>query len=356
MVARPTVRVPPYFGLEVTRRCNLRCPHCYTASGADVEPGASTEALGQLLVELGALGLRRLALTGGEPLLRDDLEQLMKRGRAAGIEGYSLVTNGTLVTARRAKSLRAAGLRSVQISVDGADSYDHRRVRACSELAFYRALRAVRLFREAGVRVDVAAILNARNAQRAAESLALVQALGARWLRYCSFVPTGRAADPTVSASFDVDPVLLDRFFERLRGWRAQAGERLAVLVDHGIGPWASDERLVCQAGRRIAYVAASGDLYPCTGLLFEPFKVGNVFTTPLVELLRSPKMHAARAIRRAELGEPCGSCDVPSCSGGCRGAAYAATGDAKAGVRYCNVLRRRQASHHARTDEPGGD
>jgi radical SAM protein with 4Fe4S-binding SPASM domain len=299
------------------------------------------EVLLDLVGQLAALGLRRLALVGGEPLTRPDLEELMRRGRERGIEGYSLVSNGSLATAARARCLREAGLRSLQISVDGVDARDHAAVRGTDALAFYRAVRAVRLFREAGVRVDVSALLNARNVERASEFLALGQALGARWLRFCSFVPAGRGADPAIAAACSPTPEQLDRFFARLRGWRAGAGKRLGLLVDHGIGPWTADGKLSCGAGRRVAYLSSDGDLYPCSGVLFPPFRVGSVLAQPLDVLLRSPAMHAARGIRRTDLAEPCGSCRSPGCRGGCRGAVYAATGDVRAAVPYCNVQRR---------------
>jgi radical SAM protein with 4Fe4S-binding SPASM domain len=168
-----------------------------------------------------------------------------------------------------------------------------------------------------------------------------MQALGARWLRYCSFVPTGRARDPAIRAQIEPDPEQLDRFFERLRGWRARGGSRLGLLVDHAVGPWTKEGVFRCRAGTHIGYVTARGDLYPCTGLLFEPFRVGNVLEQPLVELLGSAAMRSGGRARRSELAEPCRSCTNRRCSGGCRGAVYAATGDRYGALPYCNVWRR---------------
>lgn len=346
-----------FFGVEVTRRCNLKCPHCYTASTAGSHPGAPAERIGALLGQLAALGARHVAFSGGEPLLRDDLEAIMAEGRRRGLKSYSLVTNGSLATPERVASLRRAGLTSVQVSLDGVDARDHCEIRRCSPRAYYRALRAIRLFREARVKVDVATILVGPNLERGPEMLLLAQALGVRYLRFCSFVPTGRAASDEVQRALDQSPARLDGFLEFYRSEkraeaarakrakeRGDGGEaRPVLLIDHGIGPWRSDGEFTCMSGRNVAYVSSDGFLYPCPGLLFDEFRVGNVYETPVAQLAASPAMGRVRTLGRAQLAEPCGSCRVERCTGGCRGAAYAASGgDLLAPPVYCNAARRR--------------
>jgi len=339
-----SARSATYFGVEVTRRCNLRCPHCFTDAGGKAHPGPEPEALARLLVELAAAGAESVAFSGGEPLLRRDLEAAMARGRDHGIRHYALVTNGFYADPQRARSLRQAGLEGVQVSLDGVDAADHCAVRRCSPADFYRALRAVRIFREAGMVVDVATIICPSNVARAAELALLCEALGARSLRFCSFVPTGRAVDGGERSRFAVDPGALDVFLGFLREVKAQADAPIGVLIDHGIGPWVASGEFCCDAGEAVLYISAEGDLYPCPGTIFEPFRVGNVYATPVAELLASPRMAAVRCIGRAEIGEPCRSCANTACSGGCRGAAYAISGSVRAAPVYCNVLRRARA------------
>jgi radical SAM protein with 4Fe4S-binding SPASM domain len=350
-----------FFGVEVTRQCNLKCPHCYTASTAQSHPGVEADRLAGLLGELAAVGARHVAFSGGEPLLRKDLEAVMKEGRRRGLKSYSLVTNGSLAGPERVASLRRAGLVSVQVSLDGVDARDHCAIRRCSPRAYYRALRAIRLFREAGVKVDVATILVGPNLERGPEMLLLAQALGVRYLRYCSFVPTGRASSDEVRRRPEHDHAhaRLDAFLEFFRSEkRAEAagrkkregrekGEpggagRPVLLIDHGIGPWRSDGDFRCMSGGEVAYISADGTLYPCPGLIFDEFRVGNVYETPVAQLLASPALARVRTLGRGELAEPCRSCGVERCTGGCRGAAYAASGDIHAPPEYCNAARRR--------------
>src|SRR5437588_13057999 len=104
---------------ELSYRCPLRCPYCSNPVdiGADrYRAELETEHWTRVFREARALGVLQLALTGGEPMLRRDLDELVAAGRAAGL--YStLVTGGTLLTRKRAERLKEAGLDHVQVSV-----------------------------------------------------------------------------------------------------------------------------------------------------------------------------------------------------------------------------------------------
>ena len=330
-----------FFGIEVTRRCNLRCPHCFTSSGGGAHPGPPRELLERLLVDLGASGIRAVAFSGGEPLLRPDLAELMRHGRAANIEHFGLVTNGYLVNRSRARELVAAGLQNVQVSLDGLDAADHCAVRGCEPRDFYRALRAIRAFLDEGITVDVACLLSPRNLRRAPEMAMFCEALGVRGLRYCTFVPTGRGADPAVARTHALGAEQADWFLGFMRHLNRQPGGRLELFIDHGIGPWLESGEFECGSGKNVAYLSAEGNLYPCPSLLFPPFRIGSVLATPVRELLASPAMAAVRTVPRSEIRGACAACSNLACSGGCRGGAFAATGDVRGPVSYCNYASR---------------
>ncbi len=341
-----------YFGIEITRRCNLRCPHCFTASGGAAPDGPSLEAAASLLTSVAAAGIRSVAFSGGEPLLRKDLPELVAHGRRMGIDHFGVVTNGFVVDRASARTLVEAGLRSVQISVDGVDAADHAAVRACEPRDYYRALRAARIFLDLGAVVDIATILSPRNLRRAPEMAMLCEALGVRGLRYCTFVPAGRARSDEAIAAYRLEPAEVDRFLTLMRALNRQRDARLQIFIDHGIGPWLESGAFQCVAGDKVAYVSAEGDLYPCPSLIFDEFKIGNVFASPLSELLASPRMAAVRSMERATLQGPCAACPSAACSGGCRGAAYARTGSARGAVAYCGE-RRRLGGDGARSRDP---
>jgi radical SAM protein with 4Fe4S-binding SPASM domain len=335
-------QIPSFIGLEITRRCNLRCPHCFTASGGNSHPGPDTATMCKLLEDIAKAGGTKVAFSGGEPLLRKDLEEIMKHGRRFGIEGYGIVSNGYYATRNRARSLRDAGLTVMQISVDGVDATDHCAVRACDRRDYYRALRAIRLYRQENIAVDVACILVPRNLERAAEMAMFCEALGVRNLRYCAFVPTGRAQSNEIRDAYRPDPHKIDGVIAFWQEMNQIANPPIQIFIDHGLGPWHHTGSFSCTAGRDVAYISAEGDLYPCPGLIFDQFKVGNVFATPVGELLASPTMTAVHRIPKSQLNGPCATCPNDRCSGGCRGAALAATGDWLTAIRYCFVRRER--------------
>lgn len=343
MPPEPATRdAPIYVGIEVNRRCNLRCPHCFTDSGPEAHPGPTVEQLDDLLTRLAALGIQHIGFSGGEPLLRTDLEGIMRRGLDAGIGGYGLVTNGWAATPARVRSLKDAGVRVVQVSLDGVDAADHDAVRSCGAEGFYRALRAMRLFRDVGLRVDAAALLNARNLERLPEMALLCEALGVTNLRWCSFVPTGRARDPSVQQAIEPSPERVDAFLALMRTMNSRPDAPLRLTIDHGVGPWDRDGAFRCTSGKAVVYISCEGALYPCPGLIFDDFVVGNVYgARPLDELFADPAMHRVRTMDRREGGGPCAACDHPHCTGGCHGLSYALSGNIETSPPYCNVRRR---------------
>lgn len=329
-----------FFGIEITKRCNLHCPHCFTASGGKANDGPPTDSMMRLLSDAARAGIRSVAFSGGEPLLRKDLAELIRHGRTIGLEHFGIVTNGYFADRMQARELVDAGLDTVQVSVDGVDATDHAATRRCGPQDFYRALRAVRAFLDLGITVDVATILSPTNLRRAPEMAMFCEALGVRGLRYCTFVPRGRGAAARVRRDYELDPAQVDRFLAFMRDLNRQPDARIQLFIDHGIGPWQESGDFRCVAGKKVAYVSAEGELFPCPSLIFRPFKVGNVFETPLRELLRAPGMSIAKSLRRTDIHGACAACTNQSCRGGCRGAAYARSSDLRAPVSYCGFQR----------------
>ena len=114
-------RMHDYLRISVTDRCNLRCVYCMPEEGMEFEPDEKLltfEEITEVVRVLAGLGVRKLRLTGGEPLVRKNLEQLIGMlSQIPGIEDIALTTNG-IYFASRAEKLRAAGLTRVNISLD----------------------------------------------------------------------------------------------------------------------------------------------------------------------------------------------------------------------------------------------
>lgn len=325
-----------YLGVEITRRCNLHCPHCFTASGEHSHLGPSTEQAKRLMEATAIAGIPSVAFSGGEPLLREDLEEIMRHGRDHGLLRYSMVTNGRFVTRARIRALREVGLTSAMVSVDGVDARDHAMVRNCSQAEYYRALRAIRVLLEEGIELSVACILSVSNLERAPEMVLLCEAMNVKELRFCTFIPMGRGRALDAFAALRPGRAEVERFLEFATRVNENPAIPVRISTDHGVGPWGTKAGIVCQAGRDAAYVSAEGDLYPCPGLLASEFLVGNVHQVPLVELLRAPRMTFVHTIDKRDIAGSCAVCHNDGCGGGCRGAALALHGDILGPVLYC--------------------
>jgi radical SAM protein with 4Fe4S-binding SPASM domain len=143
-----------YLFWECTLRCNLRCTHCGSSCtpGSPVDELSTDEIIGAIDSIATDFDASRIccAITGGEPLLRDDLEQVIASMTAHGMQ-VGIVTNGTLLTSQRARGLVAAGMVTASISLDGGQP-EHDAIRGPG--TFHRALAAIGHGKDAGLHVE----------------------------------------------------------------------------------------------------------------------------------------------------------------------------------------------------------
>src|SRR3954468_24614283 len=167
---------------ELSYRCPLHCPYCsnpVSIRGDRWRDELATEHWTRLFQEAGALGVLQLALTGGEPMVRRDLDELVAAGRAAGL--YStLVTAGTLLTPERAARLKEAGLDHVQVSIQSPDPEENDRIAGVR--SFEKKIAGARGARELGFPLTINCVLHRQNLDRIEEILVLADELGAQRL------------------------------------------------------------------------------------------------------------------------------------------------------------------------------
>lgn len=146
-----------------TRRCNLKCVHCYSRSENQLYEGELTTEEGvRLIDDLATFGAPVILFSGGEPMMRADLLELARHATAAGLRAV-ISTNGTLITRERADDLKQVGLSYVGVSLDGLRE-THDRFRG-HRGAFDEALEGIRNCRAAGIKVGLRFTINARNVQ-----------------------------------------------------------------------------------------------------------------------------------------------------------------------------------------------
>lgn len=348
---------------NLTDRCNLACAHCYGRSGPDsgTEGELSTDEALALTDDFAATGVPLILLSGGEPLLREDLPEL---ARAAGERGIrtALSTNGTLITPGAARMIRDAGIGYVGISLDGASPETHDAFRG-TRGAFERAMEGFARCREAGIRTGLRVTLTKENYRELAALIDLAAAEGAS--RFCLYwlVPSGRGNEVYDRLQVGPDEVdgALTLLYRKARETDPGAMEFLTVdapqdcvhllraMERDGSPDVCEAEALVrslnggCSAGTRVANVDPRGDVYPCQFARSPGFLVGNVRERPFSRIwqdAQNPVLSRFRATPR-DLSGKCGRCGYRDlCGGGCRVRAYAAGGDHAAPDPFCFVER----------------
>src|ERR687884_343569 len=247
---------------ELSYQCPLHCPYCSNPvdiGGERYRDELETEHWVRVFREARAMGVLQLALTGGEPMLRRDLDELVAAARAAGL--YStLVTAGTRLGPERAAQLKEAGLDHVQVSIQSPDPEENDRIAGIR--SFEKKLAAARTARELGFPLTINCVLHRQNLDRIEQILALAEELGAQRLQlantqyYGWAVVNQRALMPTREQ--------LERGEEAVQRFRARVGPRISVL-------WVlpdlyEDLPKPCMGGwgRTTIVVAPDGEALPC--------------------------------------------------------------------------------------------
>jgi radical SAM protein with 4Fe4S-binding SPASM domain len=332
--SQPPERKPRIVGWEITNQCNLSCVHCFTAAGKRPHDELATEDCKHVIDSMAAIGVATIGWTGGEPLLRTDLEELTRYAADKGIMS-NITTNAVLLDEQRAKSLLDVGMRAVQISLDGSTPERNRRIRGSSDEEFHQIIYAIRLCKRLNLRVHLATLIGLETLDDVREMVALGKREGVDVIRFCGFAPVGRGKQNNIKERLQLSGVL-DSLAQFIR--EAQNDSEIVMTFDVSFGPVPPDYVFhTCMAGKETFYLKANGDVFPCTALLDQRFWVGNVREHPLELLWNTPQMWAPSMFPKEEIQGACRACDNFSyCHGACRGATLAHTGDLYASFPTC--------------------
>jgi radical SAM protein with 4Fe4S-binding SPASM domain len=175
---------------NITRACNLKCVHCYNDSGAcKADDELSTEEAKAVLDDLAQFGVPSVLFSGGEPLMRPDLFELIEYARGQGIRTV-ISTNGTLITAVLAKKMKQYGVSYVGISLDGIGEVNDK-FRGVSG-AFDRAVAGIKNCQDAGVRIGLRLTLTKKNIQDLEGLFDFFESENIERACFYHFVPSGR--------------------------------------------------------------------------------------------------------------------------------------------------------------------
>ncbi len=333
---------------EVTRACALACRHCRAEAIDRRDPDELTTAEGfKLLEQIKAMGTSICILSGGDPLQRDDLEELISHGKSIGLRMGTIPAATTRLTRERLQSLKAAGVDQVALSLDGSCAQVHDGLRQV-EGTFDLTLQAVEWARAEGIRLQINTVFCAFNHDDFDALAELVGQLGIVFWEIFPLIPTGRGSELQSCTAAQHDSL-----FEKLyalakespyiikiaeaphyRRLVLEREGRASSLRDHqqsrilsrpsGPGGAMGLSPLPVNAGKGFCFVDYHGDVFP-SGFL--PIRGGNVRTRSLADIYRNDALF--RELRDPSLLKGrCGSCSYREICGGSRSRAYAVHGD----------------------------
>jgi AdoMet-dependent heme synthase len=336
--------IPLGVHLDVTWRCNERCIHCYLDHD---DLGEMTyDEINDLMTQMAAAGVFFLTISGGEPLLRKDLFDILRRARELTFN-VKLKTNAILIREKEAALIRELGLESVQVSI-----YSHRaevhdaitKVKGSLE----RSLDAIRFMVSQGLKVTIANVVMKQTRFDYPGVQALAAELGAHF-----------TVDPTITPHINGDRSLLRLNIDRNALREIMNDKTINGQEDQfiAVAPGADEDvmdGIPCSAGHSACYVSPYGDVYPCVQF---PLPSGNVRQQKFIDIWKySPQLEEVRSIRSRDL-PVCSTCAHVSGCSRCPGLAYMegsmrgpSTADceksfAKTGIPSANMLRKAAVS-----------
>jgi pyrroloquinoline quinone biosynthesis protein E len=324
------------FGLlaELTYRCPLACAYCSNPLNmADYTDELTTDEWRRVLAEAAELGVLQCHLSGGEPLLRRDLVEIVAHAHDLGLY-TNLVTSALGLSRSKAEQLRAAGLDHVQVSIQADDPALSDRIAGTP--SFRRKIEAMGLVRELGWPLTVNVVLHRQNIDRVADVLELAEAVGADRVelantQYYGWAWRNREALLPSRAQLEAAEVVVRAARERLR-------DRMDVI--YVIPDYYSRYPKPCMGGwaARQLTVTPNGDVLPCPAAQSLPLPRASVRDDPLERIWTgSPVMTAFRGTDW--MPDPCRSCDRREVDfGGCRCQAFQLTGDAARTDPVCHL------------------
>ncbi len=347
--------------INLTRRCNLACAHCYMDaetrdSGSDGE--LDTEEVKTLLTDIAARSNETMVvLTGGEPLLRRDLEELVRHG---GNLGLSMVvgTNGVLLTEQRVQSLKRSGAMGVGISLDSLDPHSHDSFRGRPG-SWEKTLAGMDHCRKHELPFQVHFSVTEQNAHEVQPMIDFASASGAHVLNIFFLVCTGRGESMS-----DISPARYEQVLEQLVEAQENCNNLIIrarcaphykrVAYEHNPqSPLTRAEGYEgggCLAGIHYCRVTPEGGITACP---YIPDQEGSIRERSFWEIWdQSPTF---QRLRHPELKDKCGKCEYQKLCGGCRARPLAMGGDIMDADPWCGHMPTGKAIIQPLVDNPEG-
>ena len=309
---------------NVTKACQLKCRHCYRDAGAKDMRELDLNEGKALIDEIASAGFKILILSGGEPLLREDIYDLIAHAKTRGLRPV-LGTNGLLIDRAVARKLKNAGLTRAGISLDSAEPDIHDNFRQ-QPGAWQGSINGVDACRAEGLDFQIHTTVTTFNCSGIEAVTDLAVTLGAKAHHIFFLIPTGRGRDIS-------DAVIPSEEYQRLLSRIVQKQAHVPIELKPVCAPQfvplaeatghPTRFQRGCLAGVSYCCILPNGDVHPCP---YFPVSVGNVLVVKFSTLWREHPLF--KELRSLDYSGHCGGCEYKTSCGGCRARAYAGSGD----------------------------
>ena len=340
---RPVPELPriAQVSVEVTTACNLTCQHCSVAAGTPRKNELSFQEIHTFLTEAVQLmkGRREVVITGGEPLLRADIFDILQICHNLKFKRILFLTNGTLLTQKTGKILKELNEKiemqntpetlvqrlHVQVSIDGAET-THDSIRG--KTSWKKAVQGITILKDNDITTTIGMVLNNRNINDVPAVIELAAQMECS-VGFSSMVRAGRAAK-------GLEPVSASRVIPIIMQYLDDNPKYLKYLINFPCSPYIiAFQNLIkfryCGTGWATVYLDSIGNIYPCQiGATIPELKAGNIHDSSFLKIWQSaPILKELRQLHVDTLNDQCNQCEIRYfCGGGCRSEAYMSTGD----------------------------
>lgn len=327
--------------LYLTDQCNLNCSHCWISPRFSQHPqnGIPLDSLQKTISEAEALGLNSVKLTGGEPLLYHQLDELLAFLASKELTIY-IETNGTLIDQKMVNSFQDAGVELISVSLDAASDKIHDKIRGVRG-SYRRTLQGLQRLADSDMQFQIIMTLQHKNRNEIPDMILLSDKLGADSLKINHLLPCGRGKERFAkNENLELD--------ELIHLYRMVEEEWLRPDIPEIIFDLPAAFRSIEDIKRRrlnecrilnILGILANGDFSICgIGQTVEELRMGNLAHDSIAEVWQnSPILNELRQSLFSKLKGACGGCIFKfQCLGGCRANAYFLTKDLCAPYFLC--------------------
>jgi radical SAM protein with 4Fe4S-binding SPASM domain len=325
----------------VTKACNLQCLHCHVSAREAMPDELNVREAMHAIDEMESLGTEALIFSGGEPLLRKEFVTTL--AQYCDDQGIitAVLSNGLLINRKVALELKDAGIKAIGIPIDSVYPEAHDRLRNVPG-TFEKAVAAIQACLDMDLELIVTTMALKDTFNEIPKRMEFLESLGVDEVAVYDLVPVGRGKDVMDQAMTQEQRVGLIRYLQA-----KQEESEMVFTISGGIPLYPEiamemhkfhdskpkdlllkefwvHNSVGCHAGILYFSLRPNGDVYPCT---FLPIRAGNVREQSLTDIWRNSKILNMLRQRESLKGK-CGTCEYRETCGGCRGRAYACTGD----------------------------